>query len=344
MLVTNKRPMLGSVKDNGTCQVLIVERINERFQAQTRTKQVTGLTNCIDHIVRGVNGVKSIQVQNLGQMVEIISRYSPKKVIFEALVVSKQVIEQIRGAFPNIQIFVHVHSHLPFLTEEGNGVMKINEYISMGVGVIYNCYEAWSCLKYLGVKNSYLLENIYLFEQFTQLKEEDEFLDVACFGSLRSMKNQPMQAMAAIMAAESMNKKLRFHMNLGRNEGGNAVRSTLTSIFDAFQQHELVRVDWMEQKEIIQYCRKMDLGMQLSMTESFNLVAADYTSAGIPMVVSNEIRWAFGEFSSCTFPHDIMARIGMAIKNKTQIVSMNSQNLKDHNEKAIKQWSDFLET
>ena len=38
----------------------------------------------------------------------------------------------------------------------------------------------------------------------------------------------------------------------------------------------------------------MDVGMQCSMSESFNIVSADFVKMGVPIVVSNDIEWMPG--------------------------------------------------
>jgi hypothetical protein len=39
----------------------------------------------------------------------------------------------------------------------------------------------------------------------------------------------------------------------------------------------------------------MDIGMQVSLSESFNIVSADFVSMGVPIVVSNDIEWISGD-------------------------------------------------
>jgi hypothetical protein len=59
------------------------------------------------------------------------------------------------------------------------------------------------------------------------VKAEDQFLDVACFGAIRPLKNQLMQGVSAIRCAESIHKTLRFHINASRAEqkGDNVLKN-----------------------------------------------------------------------------------------------------------------------
>jgi hypothetical protein len=56
--------------------------------------------------------------------------------------------------------------------------------------------------------------------------------------------------------------------------------------------HELVEHPWVAHRQLLELLRTMDIGLQVSFSETFNIVAADYAVAGLPIVVSPEISWA----------------------------------------------------
>jgi len=45
----------------------------------------------------------------------------------------------------------------------------------------------------------------------------------------------------------------------------------------------------MEHNDFIRVVKSMDIGMQVSLSESFNIVAADFVSNGVPLVGSPDI-------------------------------------------------------
>jgi len=45
----------------------------------------------------------------------------------------------------------------------------------------------------------------------------------------------------------------------------------------------------MDHSDFISIVKSMDIGMQVSLSESFNIVAADFVSNGIPLVGSPDI-------------------------------------------------------
>ena len=105
------------------------------------------------------------------------------------------------------------------------------------------------------------------------------------------MKNQLIQAIAAIKYADQLGKKLRFHMNGVRTEqnGGNNLKN-IKGLFSN-TSHELVLHPWLGHEEFLELLANMDICLQVSLTESFNITAADAVSIGVPLVGSSAIRW-----------------------------------------------------
>jgi hypothetical protein len=58
--------------------------------------------------------------------------------------------------------------------------------------------------------------------------------------------------------------------------------------------------DWLSHDEFIDLVQRMDLGMQVSFTETFNIVTADFVNNNIPVVVSKEVSWVNPLFWSST--------------------------------------------
>jgi hypothetical protein len=138
----------------------------------------------------------------------------------------------------------------------------------------------------------------YKFKFFDYNKE---YVDVSCFGAIRPLKNHVTQALAAIKFANKIGKKLRFHINTGRVEQkGDSVLNNLKGIFGHLfdSGHQLVNHTWTPREEFIKICSKMDIGMQVSFSETFNIVAADIVTQGVPIVGSSELPWISKMFST----------------------------------------------
>lgn len=75
-------------------------------------------------------------------------------------------------------------------------------------------------------------------------------IDIGCFGAVRPLKNQLMQAIAAISFARSRGLHLRFHMNGTRIEGGGPVLKNITAMFARSPDAELVLHPWFDHRSL----------------------------------------------------------------------------------------------
>lgn len=317
--------------------VLLVEKINHRFKRATRGNQSSGLSVCLGMIAESVDAVSRVTVDNFEHIMFAIQRFKPKKVVIQALWLSEKELIKLISTYPNKQFYVHLHSNIPFLAVEGYAVEKIHEARRHGVGVIFNDARAADAFDGIHLPNIYNVP----FREVKSQNLDKEVLDVVCAGSLRPMKNQVTQAIAAIKYANKIGKKLRLHMNLERSEGGNETLMNLKSLFRMNLQHELVSIPWFEHKQFIDYLEQMDIGLQVSLSESFNIVAADYTCAGIPMVVSSEISWASDRAMAMEGSADLICE---TIETAHNYVHSNRVLLQLNSNYAKDLWSEFAKT
>jgi len=54
----------------------------------------------------------------------------------------------------------------------------------------------------------------------------------------------------------------------------------------------LVEHPWLDHDEMLGLIATMDVGMQVSLSETFNIMAADFVYSQVPIVASTEIPWA----------------------------------------------------
>ena len=171
-------------------------------------------------------------------------------------------------------------------------------------------------------------------------------INISCFGAIRPMKNHLIQAMAAIKFAEDHQLALNFHINNTRIEQrGDNVRKNLIALFDNQPQHNLIVHPWMSHKNLLSLItEEIDIGMQVSFTETFNIVSADHIHCGVPMVTSKEVTFVALPFRAD--PTDIKSII-RALKHaywaeKWNLHNINKQLLEWSNYNATIQWGDEL--
>lgn len=234
-----------------------------------------------------------------------VTNYNPTHVFIEAMWVTASKFAELLSLrrHKKRKWVVRIHSKIPFIANEGIAFPWLNEYKGImgryeNLSVAPNSQEFHDDLvSVLGLR-SVFLPNIYFPPRYDlpEVKRETEIIDIGCFGAIRPMKNQLIQAVAAIKFADHIGKKVRFHINGNRQEQhGDQVLKNIQALFAgavaAGHNVELVEHPWEGHKEFIATVRTMDLGMQVSMSESFNIVTADFVSNDVPTVVSPDVDW-----------------------------------------------------
>lgn len=249
---------------------------------------------------------KLVEVTDNNDIDREVTAFKPTIAIVEALWVVPTKFAVLTKLHPNVKWIVRCHSDISFLANESIGIEWLidylkydNVYISGNSessardlrDIIKSVYKDWP--KHVVDSKVIYLPNYYPIdlEKTRHTKHIDNVLDVGCFGAIRPLKNQLIQAVASVEVAQKLGKKLRFHVNGTRCEqGGFTTLSNLTALL-ADTENELVLHAWEDHQEFLDLLVSMDIGVQVSFSETFNIVAADMVSAGLPIVVSPEIDW-----------------------------------------------------
>jgi hypothetical protein len=171
-----------------------------------------------------------------------------------------------------------------------------------------------------------------------------KIVDIGCFGAIRPMKNQLNQALSAIIFGNDSKLRVRFHINSDRCEqrGDTVLRNLVYAFKDT--PHKLVMHPWMDHHDFIPLVQSMDLGMQVSFSETFNIVAADFAWNNIPVIGSDEIFWLDRHYRADPNNfEDIVDKLRFAYAGKKHgVQKVNKENLIKYNKKATKVWLDAL--
>lgn len=239
-----------------------------------------------------------------------VNKYKPTHVIIEALWVVPEKFQVLCKLHPDVKWIIRLHSELPFLANEGIAMDWVAEYVkydNLLIGInaprMMNEVEIYLTALYgKGIVNKLLYMPNYYPNQFVKhARKNDEYIDIGCFGAIRPLKNHMVQAIAAVKFAEYKGKKLRFHINGDRLEmKGDPILHNLKATFKHLSGvgHELVCHDWTPRDQFLELCAQMDIGMQVSFSETFNIVGCDFISQGVPVVGSSEIPWSFSYFNA----------------------------------------------
>jgi hypothetical protein len=328
--------------------VLFICKKSDTYGFKSYTKKSSGLWNSTRFIAHALNdhGVSSnlVEVVDNNCIDRVVTEYKPKFVIIEALWVVPEKFDVLKKLHPNVKWFVHMHSGIPFLALEGIAMRWLQQYDYKGITIIANSLETYDALKVM-IEPQHLvcLPNVYIGKPVSALLTCGPYLNIACFGAIRPMKNHLIQAMAAMRFAEELGMNCQFHINGTRVEtGGYPVQKNLIELFRG-RKHDLVMNPWREPEAFIEFMSmSIDLGMQVSLTETFNVVAADYVTAGIPIVISEQIQWASDRCKADVNSIDDIVRIMHRVYKNRWLVRWNQQLLHRASRAAQKQWLKYF--
>jgi hypothetical protein len=104
----------------------------------------------------------------------------------------------------------------------------------------------------------------------------------------------------------------------------------------------LVESPWEPWASFRRTVAAMDLCMQTSFTETFNLATADATAEGVPVVVSSAIEWAPSHWMASVDDAADCARVGMALLSDPQSAEEGLKALKSYVERGTAIWLKYL--
>jgi hypothetical protein len=274
---------------------------NLKSNENTKILKSSGLLNSAKFVSKMLNKnnieSKVVDVIDNNSIDKVVKEFKPDYVIIEALWVVPEKFEVLTKLHPKVKWIVRLHSEIPFLSNEGIAIEWLYKYIKYkNVYIGSNSIEATEILENILKTKLFYLPNYYPIKSeggCPVVETQENTINIGCFGAIRPMKNQLQQAIASIEFGDSLNKSIRFHINSERIESrGEPVLKNIRELFKNNPKHTLVEHHWHDHHDFINLVRKMDIGLQVSFSETFNIVSADFVSNGIPVIVSPEINWA----------------------------------------------------
>ena len=324
-------------------------------------RQFSGLFNSarlVSEMLNDQPGIdsKCITVQDNNGIDREVTLYKPTHVFIEAFWVVPEKFKILKKLHPGVKWIIRIHSETPFLSTEGISMDWAMKYITQkNVYLAPNAPRIYNEIKHLVAsvhghelkKKVIYLPNFYSVDNAmpakTKLGTPGE-IHIACFGAIRQLKNQLIQAISAIKFADKHRLKLKFHINGNRVDyGGNPILKNIVDLFSHHPEHELIQHDWMPHEEFLALIKTLDIGMQVSFTETFNIVTADMVICGIPVVVSDEVQWSsiFSKVNP-TDSDNITATMEFVWNWHPFVHWRNTKGLKKYSDTSRILWTDYL--
>ena len=322
----------------------------------------TGMYNSTKFIVKMLDGAgisaKQVMVIDNNDIDREVNKHKPTHVIIEGYWVVPKKFDELKRLHPNITWTVRCHSDVPFLMNEGIAFEWTADYLRKGIIIAVNshriCKEFIEYAKGSGIKDVdklvVLLENYYPIEDSDDNENhkvhfDNNTFDVGAFGAIRPLKNQMAQAIAAFIYAKKHHKYLKFHINVNRVEvNGESILKNLRAFFSNLKDAELVEYPWMGHEEFLRTLSQMDLCMQVSFSETFNIIAADAVFENVPLLVSSEVPFIYKYVASPVSTNDMANKMEFVIKNSRSLCIENRKSLIKYSEHSKNMWINWLKT
>lgn len=301
-------------------------------------------------------GIKTavFPVRNNIDLVNSIHEYADEHshplthVIISAPWLSTPDLTSLIKGFPRIQFVIESHSNIGFLQADPLAIHRLREtlalakkYSNIHVAGNSSRFVDWMNLVYDG--HVILLPNLYPITN-ADICPPEKFgpIRIGAFGAVRPQKN----FMTAAAAAVAIQKQLRFpvelHMSTGGEGDGGSVSRAINEMVAGIPKFKLIRHDWVPWEQFIVTISRMNLLLQPSYTESFNMITADGISVGVPSVVSSAITWAPDSWKADSDDALDIARVGLKLLVDRHAVREGVEAIHRQNSMGLKHWLKFI--
>jgi len=275
-------------------------------------------------------------------------------VVVSAPWVRTEIFQYLCSVFPTIQFAMNCHSNVGFLQADSNGIRLIRENLALESGT-HNfsvCGNSQNYCRFIyhayGSPCKYL-PNMYFLDGTTESSRPGwphtkGTLRIGAFGATRSLKNFVTSCAAAMEISRDLKAQTEIWINNQRDDGPETARilRSVHMMVDGLPNISLKYAGWASWPNFKRTVENMHLLLVNSFTESFNMVAADGISVGVPSVVSDAITWA--PASWCAKADDVfdIARVGIGLINDPLAAKNGYRALKAHNREGLHAWFRFL--
>ncbi|WP_394847387.1 hypothetical protein LZC95_07970 [Pendulispora brunnea] len=321
--------------------------------------------NCQSHVGLGVNVLHSIRVLRrhgvdaYGRGVWTVEHVraalaaypQTTHLVCEAPWIEAPDVARLISEYPDVHFLIRSHSQIGFLQVEAGAIHTIRDLMllqdgALNLSVASNSKRLKHYLERTYNGGCVFLPNLYDIERVHRKRDLSHtrgLVRIGSFGAIRILKNHSSAAAAAMLIAKSRGVDLEFHISVNREEGGNGVVDALRAMFKDVPWARLIESPWQDWAKFRRLVAYMDLNLQASLTETFNIVSADSTAEGVPCVVTPMIEWAPRYWQ--VDPDDIeqMARVGNQLLSSIDGAEDGLEALTCYVRDAVRRWLAYLD-
>ena len=258
---------------------------------------------------------------------------------------------KLLSKYRDIHFVVISHSNVGFLQADTFGVANIKEAVGLQQGNS-NFHLAGNCERFVNWANRSLrtqviwLPNLYDTHTFSDSHKRawngNGPLRIGCFGAMRPLKNAMTAAGAALEMAEILKVDVEFYVSSGRPDGGQFIFNALAMMLANNPRTKLVLDPWKPWPQFRKVVGSMDVLIQPSFTESFNMVTADGIAEGVASAVSTAIDWVPRQWIADSDDASDVASVATALLHNHHAPADGQHALRRYVAKGELQWEDYI--
>lgn len=254
------------------------------------------------------------------------------------------LVHQHRG----VHFAVICHSDVGFLQADPQAVQRLKEMAALEL-VAHNFSLAGNNARFVQWMRAaisptcVLLPNLYDCTSFApphRLPVTHRPIRIGCYGAMRPLKNMITAAAAALEISRTLRTDVEFHISGTYDEGQNSLAPIKEML--AGQGTSLVIDPWRSWADFRHLIRSMDVLMQPSFTESFNLVTADGIAEGVPSAVSETIDWVPPGWIAHAHDTHSLAKTAMALLHDPHAAHEGQEALRRYVKHGMHEWLEYL--
>lgn len=253
--------------------------------------------------------------------------------------------------YSNVQFVQLNHSGAAYLSIDKFGIRNIREVaayqqMTHNIRVAANNERVAKFISQsMGVDALYL-PNLYDTETFVNPftpHRVGDVLRIGSFGASRPWKNQLCAAEAAVMIGRALGCDIELFVNSKRPDGGERMIESREELFHDLPGMKIKYVPWASWPQFRDISATMNLLIQPSFDETFNVCTADGIAEGVPSVTTSALEWTpTSWWAHAEDPHDIM-RVGISLLHApAHAVHEGRALLKKYVSFALHRWSDYV--
>jgi hypothetical protein len=274
-------------------------------------------------------------------------------VVIQAPWVQTKDMQAMLMRWPDVHFCVLCHSNIGFLQVDPNAIRLMREQSELTLShhnfsVGGNCQrftDAW--VNMYGVPMAWL-PNLYDVSTIKPVGQRVPWvpgstLRIGVFGALRPLKNMVSSVAAAMDLAHQSRADVEIWMSDGRNEGGGTtLPAAIDQLTSGVANVKLMKAGWQTWPAFRQTVGKMNLLLNASYTESFQIVCADGIAEGVASVTSDAVDWAPSDW--CANADDVtdIASTARRLLSDPHAVDAGQRALKVYTAQGLLAWQAYL--